>query len=138
PRSSRCKLSCTTTRRVSPLQAGGCLFESGTAHLAHISVRHLRSRAMEDGSRAPESPPSFVRRGRRVRVPGVKDAVGVAGKVGGGTIRTAGKETRQVAQALCNEPFWQAQAALVGALILYLTLPSKLVVGPTWLMRALE
>jgi uncharacterized membrane protein len=93
---------------------------------------------MDDGSRAPESAPGYVRRGRRVRVPGVKDAVGVAGKVGGGTIRTASKETRHAAEVLCNEPFWQAQAALVGALILYLTLPSKLVVGPTWLMPALE
>src|SRR5205823_9311564 len=42
------------------------------------------------------------------------------------------------ASILREEPFWQAQAALVGALILYLTLPSKLVVGPGWLMPALE
>jgi uncharacterized membrane protein len=42
------------------------------------------------------------------------------------------------ADALRTEPFWQAQATLVGALILYLTLPSKLTVGPNWLMPALE
>ena len=50
----------------------------------------------------------------------------------------AGSEAMRTASALRTEPFWQAQAALVGAVILYLTLPSKLVVGPGWLMPALE
>ena len=47
-------------------------------------------------------------------------------------------EARHAAEVLRTEPFWQAQATLVGALILYLTLPSKLTVGPNWLMPALE
>jgi uncharacterized membrane protein len=59
-------------------------------------------------------------------------------RVGEGSLRTAERETRHMAKLLWTEPFWQAQAALVGALILYLTLPSKLVVGPDWLMPALE
>jgi uncharacterized membrane protein len=53
-------------------------------------------------------------------------------------VEKAGAETLHAAEVLRREPFWQAQAALVGALILYLTLPSKLVVGPGWLMPALE
>lgn len=47
-------------------------------------------------------------------------------------------EARHAAELLRTEPFWQAQATLVAALILYLTLPSKLTVGPDWLMPALE
>jgi uncharacterized membrane protein len=47
-------------------------------------------------------------------------------------------QTMHAAETLRNEPFWQAQAALLGALILYLTLPSKFVVGPSWMMPALE
>jgi len=42
------------------------------------------------------------------------------------------------AELLRSEPFWQAQAALVAAVILYLSLPGKFVVGPGWLMPALE
>jgi uncharacterized membrane protein len=55
--------------------------------------------------------------------------------------KAAGKvvgEAVHAADTLRNEPFWQAQAALVGALILYLTLPGKFVVGPSWMMPALE
>lgn len=37
-----------------------------------------------------------------------------------------------------EEPFWPAQIAVACALILYLTLPSKLVIGPNWLIPALE
>jgi uncharacterized membrane protein len=59
-------------------------------------------------------------------------------KLGGAALSAAEKETIHVAHLLRAEPFWQAQAALVGALILYLTLPSKLIVGPDWLMPALE
>ncbi|MGB9183746.1 MAG: hypothetical protein WCB67_06745 [Solirubrobacteraceae bacterium] len=39
---------------------------------------------------------------------------------------------------LRTEPFWQGQAALLGAVILYLSLPGKFVVGPVWLMPVLE
>jgi uncharacterized membrane protein len=53
-------------------------------------------------------------------------------------VERAGSEALHAATVLRREPFWQAQAALVAALILYLTLPSKLVVGPTWLMPGLE
>ena len=42
------------------------------------------------------------------------------------------------AGALRREPFWQAQALLLAAVILYLALPSKLVEGPSWLMPAAE
>ncbi|MEA2275081.1 MAG: hypothetical protein QOC78_41 [Solirubrobacteraceae bacterium] len=49
-----------------------------------------------------------------------------------------GGEARHAAELLRTEPFWQAQAALIGALILYVTLPTKLILGPTWLMPALE
>jgi uncharacterized membrane protein len=41
-------------------------------------------------------------------------------------------------QALRSEPFWQAQAALLAAVILYLSLPSKFIVGPNWLQPVLE
>ncbi len=64
-----------------------------------------------------------------------------AERAGAGVVRgaeKAGAEAIHAAGALRREPFWQAQAALVGALILYLTLPSKFVVGPNWLMPALE
>jgi uncharacterized membrane protein len=67
------------------------------------------------------------------------------GRLGGGAVQgavhaaeKAASETANAARLLHQEPFWQAQAALVAALILYLTLPSKLVVGPGWLMPALE
>src|SRR5438105_1593865 len=69
------------------------------------------------------------------------EALHAAEKVGGEALHAAekvGGEALHAAQALRREPFWQAQAALVGALILYLTLPSKLVLGPKWLMPALE
>jgi uncharacterized membrane protein len=71
-------------------------------------------------------------------VPKIKQTVGAAGKVGASALRAAEREGVQVAKVLGSEPFWQAQAALVGALILYLTLPSKFIVGPNWLMPALE
>lgn len=37
-----------------------------------------------------------------------------------------------------EEPFWPAQIAAACALILYLTLPNKLVIGPQWLIPAVE
>jgi uncharacterized membrane protein len=71
-------------------------------------------------------------------VPKIRQTVGAAGKLGGSALRAAERESVQVARVLSSEPFWQAQAALVAALILYLTLPSKFIVGPNWLMPALE
>ncbi len=37
-----------------------------------------------------------------------------------------------------EEPFWPAQIAAAAALVLYLTLPNKLVIGPQWLIPAVE
>jgi hypothetical protein len=37
-----------------------------------------------------------------------------------------------------EEPFWPAQIAAAGALLLYLTLPNKVVIGPNWLIPAVE
>lgn len=37
-----------------------------------------------------------------------------------------------------EEPFWPAQIAVAGALVLYLTLPNKLVIGPQWLIPGVE
>ncbi len=54
-----------------------------------------------------------------------------------GAVRT-GESLAHAASALRREPFWQAQAVLLGALILYLSLPSKLVEGPSWVMPAAE
>lgn len=50
----------------------------------------------------------------------------------------AGEEVMHAARKLRTEPFWQAQAVLIGAVILYLGLPAKLIVGPSWLMPAVE
>jgi uncharacterized membrane protein len=36
------------------------------------------------------------------------------------------------------EPFWPAQATILGAIVLQLTLPERLTVGPAWLVPALE
>src|ERR1700675_4745978 len=36
------------------------------------------------------------------------------------------------------EPFWQAQLAVLVALLLYLALPGKLTLGPRWLLPAFE
>jgi len=37
-----------------------------------------------------------------------------------------------------SEPFWPAQATILGAVILQFTLPERLVVGPFWLIPSLE
>jgi uncharacterized membrane protein len=37
-----------------------------------------------------------------------------------------------------RDPFWQAQLTAVAAIALYLALPEKLTVGPTWLLPTLE
>jgi uncharacterized membrane protein len=62
-------------------------------------------------------------------------AMGFGARTGGAYTRRQATHTIEV---LRSEPFWQAQAALLGAVILYLSLPSKFVVGPNWLMPALE
>jgi uncharacterized membrane protein len=36
------------------------------------------------------------------------------------------------------EPFWPAQVTILAAIVLQLTLPSRLTVGPTWLIPVLE
>lgn len=36
------------------------------------------------------------------------------------------------------EPFWQAQLAVFFALVLYLALPDRLTLGPSWLLPSLE
>lgn len=37
-----------------------------------------------------------------------------------------------------SEPYWPAQLAVLAALALYLSLPEKLTVGPSWLLPSLE
>jgi hypothetical protein len=37
-----------------------------------------------------------------------------------------------------SEPFWPALAAVAGALGLYVTLPHRLTMGPSWLLPAAE
>jgi uncharacterized membrane protein len=58
------------------------------------------------------------------------------------SVKTAEASAREhavhAAELLRSEPFWQAQAVLVAAVLLYLSLPGKFVVGPGWLMPALE
>jgi uncharacterized membrane protein len=39
---------------------------------------------------------------------------------------------------MAREPFWPAQVAVAAALALYLTLPHRLTMGPSWLLPALE
>jgi hypothetical protein len=45
---------------------------------------------------------------------------------------------RERRQAIAADPFWPAQLAVLAALILYLTLPDKLTIGPDWLLPAAE
>jgi hypothetical protein len=40
--------------------------------------------------------------------------------------------------AAAADPFWPAQLAVLAALILYVSLPSKLTIGPDWLVPAAE
>jgi uncharacterized membrane protein len=37
-----------------------------------------------------------------------------------------------------RDPFWPAQLTAVGAIVLYLALPEKLTIGPTWLVPVFE
>jgi uncharacterized membrane protein len=63
-----------------------------------------------------------------------KHAIDNAARAGGELAHAA----EHAASALRREPFWQAQAVLCAAVILYLALPSKLVEGPGWLMPVAE
>ena len=53
-------------------------------------------------------------------------------------IPAARDHATQAVRVLRSEPFWQGQVALLGVVILYLTLSGKVVVGPGWLMPSLE
>jgi len=48
---------------------------------------------------------------------------------------TAEREGHRIAR---RDPFWPAQLTAVAAIALYLALPEKLTVGPTWLLPGLE
>ncbi len=50
--------------------------------------------------------------------------------------RAAGKPSRK--QDEVTEAHWPASLAVVAALLLYVTLPARLVVGPRWVLPALE
>lgn len=65
-------------------------------------------------------------------------ALYAAEQAGADALHVAEREAMHAVEQVRREPFWQAQAVLIGALILYLTLPSKFVIGPSWLMPALE
>lgn len=45
---------------------------------------------------------------------------------------------RAVEHMRSEEPFWPAQLAAGAALLLYLSLPAKLVIGPNWLVPSVE
>ena len=63
-----------------------------------------------------------------------------------GRVAHGGEEALHAKQAVgrlgghnrAEEPFWPAQIAAAAALVLYLTLPSKLVIGPQWLVPGVE
>ncbi|MGI8922368.1 MAG: hypothetical protein ACR2HD_12025 [Solirubrobacteraceae bacterium] len=55
------------------------------------------------------------------------------------TINAASKHTREHLEKLSSrDPFWPAQLAVAAALVLYVTLPKKLTLGPSWLIPACE
>jgi uncharacterized membrane protein len=75
----------------------------------------------------------YVKRLRKilaVRPPTARHAVEATEHMATGAAHAVG--------SLGREPFWQAQAALVAAVVLYLSLPGKFIVGPGWLEPALE
>jgi uncharacterized membrane protein len=53
-------------------------------------------------------------------------------------VPAARKHATHAVTVLRSDPFWQGQVALLGTVILYLSLPSKYVRGPDWLMPVLE
>ncbi len=52
-------------------------------------------------------------------------------------MRSAGPGTSSPASTEAD-PFWPAQLALLGAILLYVALPGKLTIGPGWLLPAVE
>jgi hypothetical protein len=54
-------------------------------------------------------------------------------------VRATAKLGEHEARRLAGrDPFWPAQLTAVGAIALYLALPEKLTLGPTWLLPSLE
>jgi uncharacterized membrane protein len=49
-----------------------------------------------------------------------------------------GNEARRYPPPARSEPFWPAQASVLGAIALQLLLPERVTAGPTWLLPALE
>jgi hypothetical protein len=45
---------------------------------------------------------------------------------------------RDAQRVAIRDPFWPAQLAAVAAIVLYLALPEKLTIGPTWLLPTAE
>jgi hypothetical protein len=52
------------------------------------------------------------------------------------TGRSIGRRIR--ADLARSDPFWPAQLAALGSILLYVTLPNKLTIGPSWFVPALE
>jgi uncharacterized membrane protein len=92
-------------------------------------------------SNEPTRPGSASHTGRSQHATAPGDALRAAEGAGKHAIDAAIHVAADVARAtltLRREPFWQAQAVLLAAVILYLALPAKLVEGPGWLMPAAE
>src|SRR5947209_18060122 len=54
-------------------------------------------------------------------------------------VRAAAEAGKYGARRVASrDPFWPAQATALAAIVLYLALPEKLTIGPTWLLPALE
>jgi len=48
-------------------------------------------------------------------------------------------QSRHLEQFVADrDPFWPAQLTILGAIVLYIALPEKLTLGPTWLLPSLE
>jgi hypothetical protein len=74
----------------------------------------------------------------------IKGVSGEVKRVGGGVVRAGVDVTRELSppalQARLDKhnPFWAPQLILAGALVLDLSLSTKLTLGPTWLLPGLE
>jgi hypothetical protein len=53
-------------------------------------------------------------------------------------MRRSGEVQRTAARLGKSDAFWPAQLATLAAIVLYLALPEKLTIGPSWLLPALE
>lgn len=61
--------------------------------------------------------------------------------VGGEAVRVRGalEQSEHTAERLAaRDPFWPAQLAAVTTIVLYVALPEKLTIGPTWLLPSAE